>query len=74
MSDTLHILPSTNDFEALAQIRILARRSLTKHTCVCLHDPTANHVQLQQGMGANVILHTPTSRSFWMQASQLYRI
>ncbi|MCH2369033.1 MAG: glycosyltransferase [Pirellulales bacterium] len=74
MSDTLHILPSTNDFEALAQIRILARRSLTKHTCVCLHDPTANHVQLQQWMGANVILHTPTSRSFWMQASQLYRI
>ena len=74
MSETLHILPSTNDFEALAQIRILARHSSTKHTCVCLQDPATNHAQLQQWMGANVRIQTPASRSLWMQASQLYRI
>ena len=74
MPETLHILPSTNDFEALAQIRILARHSPTKHTCVCLQDPTTNHAQLQQWMGANVSIQTPASRSLWMQASQLYRI
>jgi len=74
MSDVLHILSSTSELDALAQIRIFAHRSQSKHVCVCLEDPQSNLQSLQNWMGKNVTLHAPTSPSPWIQAFQLYRL
>ncbi|MBA64132.1 MAG: hypothetical protein CMJ76_17380 [Planctomycetaceae bacterium] len=74
MSGLLHILPSTSDLDALAQVRILAGNSQRQHTCICLHDQPSNQEQLQGWMGDNVNVYTTHSRSPWIQATQLYRI
>ena len=73
MSNVFHILSSTSELDALAQIRIFAHRSQSKHVCVCLEDPQSNHPSLQNWLGKNVTLHAPTSPSPWIQAFQLYR-
>lgn len=74
MSDFLHILPTTSDLDALAQIRILASNPQTQHTCICLDDHMSNQIQLQEWMGSNVIVHSTQSRSSWIRAIQLFRI
>ncbi len=74
MSDSLHILPSTDDVASLAQIRSLAQQTATQQTCLCLSDPGLSSSQIQNWFGPHVVLHTVQSRSPLMHCVKLYQL
>ncbi len=74
MMPALHIVPSTSDFGALAQIREVANQTDQGRHVICLRDEANCLQEVQTWLGPQVTIQAPRSRSSWARALQLIQL